>query len=62
MSHWKKLDHVAFVLMLFVLFSAFGTSIIYPTSPVTLILIIVGIILWFIAFDYDLMEDADKSN
>jgi len=59
-SHWKKLDHVAFVLMLLTLSLAFATSIVYPSSIATPIFIVITIVLWIIALVYDILEETDS--
>jgi len=60
MAHWRKLDHVAFVLMLLLLVMALGASIVYPGLIATPIFIVIALVLWFIALIYDLMETTDK--
>ena len=60
MAHWRRLDHVAFVLMLPVLGMALGASIVYPSSIAVPIFIVIAYVLWFIALIYDLMKVTDK--
>jgi len=59
MSHWTKLDHVAFILILFCLIFAFLLHILDLSKTAINCLIIIGMVLWIIAFIYDLTEKKD---
>ena len=65
MSHWRKLDHVAFLLMLPFIFVMFIASLAYKVSKDYMQLIVSScslalLFLWIIALAYDLTEVKPK--
>jgi len=64
-SHWRKLDHVAFLLMLPFIFVMFIASLAYKVSKDYMQLIVsscslILLFLWIIALAYDLTEVKPK--
>jgi cell division protein FtsW (lipid II flippase) len=64
-SHWRKLDHVAFLLMLPFIFVMFIASLAYKVSKDYMQLIVsscslILLFLWIIALAYDLTEAKPK--
>jgi cell division protein FtsW (lipid II flippase) len=64
-SHWRKLDHVAFLLMLPFIFVMFIASLAYKVSKDYMQLIVSScslalLFLWIIALAYDLTEVKPK--
>jgi hypothetical protein len=61
-NHWRKLDHIAFLLMFpFLLFMTWYPALLYPTNGDYAFLIIsccgmAAFFLWLIALIYDLKE------
>jgi len=65
MSHWKKLDHVVFLLMFpfivaLMAFSAYARFVLFePNHLLHLLYFLIGfflLVLWLVAFLYDLLE------
>jgi steroid 5-alpha reductase family enzyme len=55
-DHFKKLDHIAFLVMIFPIFGLFILNDNVPTK----ILIFILVALWGLALGYDLYEDKQR--
>jgi hypothetical protein len=65
-SHWRKLDHIAFLLMLpLILFMTLYSALLFSMGDGNYAFIIISVsglicfFLWTIALAYDLMEEKE---